>query len=148
MAAVEVDTMLGHVKVKKVWAGMACGKIVNPELAKSQMYGAVIQGTGMALFEERISDPNTGVLMTYDMEAYRIPGMGDIPEVEVFFSEKGFEHVKGGACGLSELSTMPVCPAIGNAVYHATGWRPTEIPMRPKRVLAGLATQKKETAAV
>jgi xanthine dehydrogenase YagR molybdenum-binding subunit len=139
VAQVEVDTLLGRIKVQKVWSGMANGKIVNPELARSQVYGAVIQGMGYALYEERISDPATGTLLTVGMEDYRIPGIGDIPEIEVHFHEGGFENVKGEACGLSELSYLAVAPAIGNAVFHATGWRPTEIPMRPHRVLAGLA---------
>ncbi len=139
MAQVEVDTLLGRVKVQKVWAGMANGKIVNPELAQSQVYGAVIQGMGYALYEERISDPATGTLLTVGMEDYRIPGIGDIPEIEVHFHEGGFESVKGEACGLSELSFLAVAPAIGNAVFNATGWRPTEIPMRPHRVLEGLS---------
>jgi xanthine dehydrogenase YagR molybdenum-binding subunit len=77
------------------------------------------------------------------LEDYRIPGIGDTPEIEVYFYEGGFEKVKGGACGLSELSTVAVAPAIGNAIRHATGWRPTEIPIRPHRVLEGMATLNK-----
>jgi xanthine dehydrogenase YagR molybdenum-binding subunit len=85
MAEVVVDTLTGIVKVTKFWAGIGAGKIVNPELARSQVYGAVIQGTGYALYEERLNDPTTGVLLTAGLEEYRIPGIGDTPGIEVYF---------------------------------------------------------------
>ena len=142
IAEVEVDTLLGNIHVEKFWAGLAVGKIVNPVLARSQVQGAVIQGMGFALYEERQYDPTTGTLMSFGLEDYRIPDIGDIPDIEVHFDESGFENVKGEACGLSELAKLAVAPAIGNAVFHATGWRPTEIPLRPDRVLAGLSSLK------
>lgn len=142
IAEVEVDTLLGNIHVEKFWAGLSVGKIVNPVLARSQIEGAVIQGMGYALYEERQYDPTTGTLMSFGLEDYRIPDIGDIPEIKVHFDESGFENVKGEACGLSELAKLPVAPAIGNAVFHATGWRATELPMRPHRVLDGLATVK------
>ncbi|MEZ5039209.1 MAG: molybdopterin-dependent oxidoreductase [Saprospiraceae bacterium] len=138
IAEVVVDTLLGNIKVTKVWAGLGVGKITNPVLAKSQVYGGVIQGMGYALYEERQIDPTTGTLLSFGLEDYRIPGIGDTPEIDVHFYEGGFEQVKGEACGLSELSKLPVAAAIGNAVFHATGWRPTEIPMRPHLVLEGV----------
>lgn len=135
VAEVVVDTWLGTIRVNKFWAGIGAGKIVNPELAVSQIRGGVIQGIGYALYEERQTDPTTGTLLSFGLEDYRIPGIGDTPEIETHFYEGGFEKVKGGACGISELSTLAVAPAIGNAVFHATGWRPTEIPLRPHRVI-------------
>jgi xanthine dehydrogenase YagR molybdenum-binding subunit len=131
---VDVDVRLGRVYPRQVWLGAACGRIVNPELARSQMYGAVIQCLGAALTEERHYDPHTGLLLSANLEDYRIPGIGDIPPVELFFDESGFEGMKGGACGLSELSVLPTVAAVGNAVFHATGWRPHDIPLRPQRV--------------
>lgn len=136
---VEVDARLGRVYPRQVWLGAACGRIVNPELARSQMYGAVVQCIGAALTEERHYDPHTGLLLSANLEDYRIPGIGDIPPVEVFFDESGFEKMKGGACGLSELSVLPIVAAIGNAVFNATAWRPRDIPLRPQRVQENVA---------
>ena len=135
---VVVDTRLGTVKVDKVWGGLAVGKIVVPALARSQVYGGVIQGIGYALYEERHVDPHTGTVLSLGLEEYRIPGIGDMPEVEVFFHEEGFEEMKGGAAGLSEVATIPVAAAVGNAVFHATGHRYRELPLRPDRILEGL----------
>jgi len=134
VARVDVDTMLGRVYPREVWVGISVGKIVNPELARSQIYGAVIQSVGFALTEQRHYDPATGRLLSANLEDYRIPGIGDTPEVHVFFDESGFQDMKGGACGLSELATLAPPPAIANAVFHATGWRPHDLPMRPQVV--------------
>lgn len=135
LVLLEVDTRLGLIKPQKVWMGMAAGKIVNPELADSQVYGGVIQSLGYALTEERQHDPTTGTLLSYGLEDYRIPGIGDVPEIEIFYDQTGFSKMRGGAAGLSELATLPTPAAIGNAVFNATGWRPPEIPLRPHRVL-------------
>jgi len=138
LVAVDVDTRLGKVHPKKVWMGMSVGKIVNPELADSQVHGAVVQSLGFALTEERRYDPLTGTLLSIGLEDYRIPGMGDIPEIDIHYHEAGFERMRGGACGLSEIATLPTPPALGNAVFNATGWRPTDLPLRPHRVIEHL----------
>ncbi|MGB0385920.1 MAG: molybdopterin-dependent oxidoreductase [Ardenticatenaceae bacterium] len=138
VSEVEVDMLLGKVRVLRVWEGIAAGKIYAPKLARSQVHGAVIQGIGYALYEERNLDPTTGTILNLGLEEYRIPGIGDIPEIEVYFYEKGFEHAKGGGVGFSEVATVPVAASIGNAVFHATGRRHYELPIRPDRVLQGV----------
>ncbi len=138
VSEVEVDMQLGKIRVPRVWAGLGCGKLAAPELARSQALGGVIQGVGYALFEERHVDPRTGVILTAGLEDYRIPGISDTPQIEVEFFEMGFEHVRGGAVGLGELSTLSVAASIGNAVYHATGWRPRSLPIMPGRALRGV----------
>ena len=90
-----------------MWGGLAVGKIVVPALARSQVYGGVIQGIGYALYEERHVDPHTGTVLSLGLEEFRIPGIGDMPEVEVFFHEEGFEEMKGGGAGLSEVCHDP-----------------------------------------
>ncbi len=138
VSEVEVDMLLGKVRVLRVWEGIAAGKIHVPELARSQVHGAVIQGIGYALYEERNIDTPTGSILNLGLEEYRIPGIGDIPEIEVFFYEKGFEHAKGGGVGFSEVATVPVAASIGNAIFHATGQRHYELPIRPDRILQGV----------
>ena len=132
---VEVDTRLGRVIPKQVWMGISAGHIVNPPLADSQIYGAVIQNLGFTLTEERHYDPHTATLLSSGMEEYRIQGIGDTPPVTTFYDETRFSKMKGGASGLAELSTLAIPAALGNAVFHATGWRPIELPLTPARVL-------------
>ncbi len=132
---VEVDTLLGKTRVLRVWQNLAVGKIHVPELARSQAYGGIIQGIGYALYEEKISDVRTGINLTSNLQDYKIPGIGDTPEIHIEFTAGGFEHARGEGIGLSELSTAPVAAAIGNAIFNATGWRPLETPVRPERLI-------------
>ena len=109
-----------------------------PELARSQAEGGIIQGLSYALYEERRLDPQHGFLLTGGLEDYRIAGIGDIPEIHIHFVDEGFDKVTGRLVGLGELTTLAPAASIGNAVHHATGWRPMEMPLRPDRVLEGL----------
>lgn len=135
---VEVDTLLGRVRPTRCWAGMAVGRIYSERLARNQVEGAVAQGVGYALFEERRHDPATGVVLTDNLEDYRIAGMGDVPRTEVYFHQEGFEHARGAGVGLGEVSLVGVAASVANAVHDATGWRPHDLPIRPDRLLEGL----------
>ena len=134
---VEVDTHLGRARVLGSWTGMAVGRIWVPPLARSQVQGAVVQGISYALYEDWRLDAATGTLLSSGLEAYRLAGIGDIPELHVYFDEAGFDGVEGGGVGLSELATVAVAASVGNAVHHATGQRPFEMPIRPDRLLGG-----------
>ncbi|MBV9565914.1 MAG: molybdopterin-dependent oxidoreductase [Bradyrhizobium sp.] len=135
---VEVDTWLGRVRVLGAHTGLAIGRLAAPELAKSQAAGAVIQGIGYALYEARETDPHSGRVLSGSMEDYRIPGIADMPPFEVHFDEGGFDHVPGGSVGIGEVATIPLSPAIANAIRDATGIRLTEIPFRPDRLISAL----------
>jgi CO/xanthine dehydrogenase Mo-binding subunit/aerobic-type carbon monoxide dehydrogenase small subunit (CoxS/CutS family) len=135
---VEVDTWLGHVRVLNAYTGLAIGRLAAPALARSQAAGALIQGIGYALYEARETDPSTGHVLTGGMEDYRIPGIADMPRLEVHFDEAGFDHVPGGSVGIGEVATVPTSPAIANAIRDAIGIRLTEIPFRPDRLVAAL----------
>lgn len=135
---VEVDTLLGKVRPINVWSAVAVGKIRVRELATSQMYSGVIQGLGYALYEQKLIDLKTGHSLSANLNDYRIPGIGDTPDIHVHFDEKGYEEVRGGGIGLAELATIGVSASVGNAVYHATGWRPTQTPITPHDVVTGL----------
>jgi xanthine dehydrogenase YagR molybdenum-binding subunit len=135
---VEVDTALGNVRVLRAAGFLAVGHVYEPRLARSQCEGGVVQGVSYALYEERRLDPVTGRSITANLEDYRIAGIGDCPEIEIDFVEDGWDHVPGRGVGLGEISTLPVAAAVANAVFHATGWRPVDLPIRPDRVLAGL----------
>ena len=135
---VEVDTWLGHVRVLNACTGLAIGKLAAPALARSQAAGALIQGIGYALYEARETDPLTGHVLSAGMEDYRIPGIADMPRLDVHFDEAGFDHVPGGSVGIGEVATVPTSPAIANAIYDAVGIRLSEIPFRPDRLVAAL----------
>ncbi|MGE7387850.1 molybdopterin-dependent oxidoreductase [Streptomyces sp. NPDC004126] len=137
VSEVEVDTRLGRIRPLRVWSGIAAGRIHEERLARSQCEGAVVQGIGYALYEERRSDPVTGRVLTENLEDYRIPGIGDTPEITVHFHQEGFGHVPGGGVGLGEIATLPTAACLANAVYDATGRRPYDMPIRPDRTLEG-----------
>ena len=137
MTEVEVDTRLGRVRVLETWAAYSVGRIYSPRLARSQAEGGIVQGFGYALFEDRTLTPS-GHLLTANLEDYRIAGIGDIPPMHVEFVQGGFDNAKGKGIGLAELTTMTPASSVANGVFNATGWRPTQLPIRPDRVVKGL----------
>ncbi|CAN5902793.1 hypothetical protein BH23ACT10_BH23ACT10_11990 [soil metagenome] len=132
---VEVDTRTGRTRALRVWAGIAVGRVFAPQLARSQCEGSVIQGVGYALYEQRRLDPHTGTNLTANLSDYHIPQLGDTPEIDVHFDERGWEHVPGGGIGLGEVATVGVAASVGNAIHNATGWRPLDLPVTPDRVV-------------
>ncbi len=132
---VEVDTALGHVRVMSAHSGLAVGKLAAPALARSQAAGAIVQGLGYALYEGREVDSVTGDVLTTSLDDYRMPGIADIPPIDLYFDEGGFDHVQGGSVGIGEVATVPTSAAIANAIHNAIGVRPCEIPLRPDRLL-------------
>jgi xanthine dehydrogenase YagR molybdenum-binding subunit len=132
---VEVDTLLGHVRVVRAHSGVAVGKLAAPTLARNQAAGAIIQGLGYALYEGREIDSRTGDILTTGLDDYRMPGIADIPPIDVVFDEGGFDHVHGGSVGIGEVATVPTSAAIANAIRNAIGVRPHETPIRPDRLI-------------
>jgi xanthine dehydrogenase YagR molybdenum-binding subunit len=138
IADVSVDTETGIVKVNKYVAVQDCGLIINPRLAESQIYGAIIMGISTALFEQRVMDQQTGRMLNPEMEFYKLAGLGDIPEIVVHLDIRE-ENDKRGVIGLGEPPAVPICAAIGNAVANAIGVRVPNMPMSPDHVLDALA---------
>lgn len=138
LVEVEVDTRLGITRATRAWAGLAIGRVWSPRLATTQVEGAVIQGISYALYEDRRVDPRDGGLLTAGLETYRIAGLGDAPEIEVHFDDTPWEGVTGGGIGLSELATVGVAAAVGNALHHAVGVRFPRMPFTPAELLGRL----------
>ncbi len=134
IADVSVDTETGIVKMNRYVAVQDCGMIINPWLATSQIYGAIIMGIGTALFEERIMDEQTGAMLNADMEFYKLAGIDDIGEIIVHLDDRP-ESDSRGVIGLGEPPAIAICAAVGNAVANALGVRVTNIPMTPDHVL-------------
>lgn len=137
IADVSVDVETGVVKMNRYTAVQDCGLIINPRLAESVVYGAVIMGIGTALFEERSMDQQTGKMLNPDMEFYKLAGIADVGEIQVHLDIRE-ENDKRGVIGLGEPPAVPICGAIGNAVANAIGVRVPNIPMTPDHVLNAL----------
>ena len=144
-ADVSVDTETGVVKVNKIVAIQDTGLIIDMMTWESQVYGGVIGGLNYGLFEERIMDPTTGVMLNPDMELYKLAGASDIPEIIVKAYEPDDQKARG-VIGVGEPPTISTAAAIGNAVANAIGVRVPDWPMSPRNVLNALATASKEKA--
>jgi xanthine dehydrogenase YagR molybdenum-binding subunit len=142
-AEVTVDTETGVVRVKKIVAIQDSGLIIDKLTWESQVYGGVIGGLNYGLFEERVMDPVTGVMLNPDMELYKLAGATDIPEIIVRAYEPT-EQKKRGVIGVGEPPTIATAAAIGNAVTNAIGVRVAEWPMSPRNVLNALATKTRK----
>ncbi|HLH19508.1 MAG TPA: xanthine dehydrogenase family protein molybdopterin-binding subunit [Bryobacteraceae bacterium] len=137
IADVSVDTETGLVKMNRFVAVQDCGLIINPRLAESQIYGAIIMGIGTALYEERIMDAATGRVLNPDLEFYKLAGIADIGNIVVHLDIRP-ENDKRGVIGLGEPPAIGICAAVGNAVANAIGVRVPHIPMTPMHVLNAL----------
>jgi xanthine dehydrogenase YagR molybdenum-binding subunit len=145
-AEVAVDIETGMVKVTKIVAIQDTGLIIDKLTWESQVYGGVIGGLNYGLFEERIVDPTTGIMVNPDMEWYKLAGAADIPEIIVRAYEPPEQKARG-VIGVGEPPTISTAAAIGNAVTNAIGVRVSEWPMTPRNVLNALATASKEGKA-
>jgi xanthine dehydrogenase YagR molybdenum-binding subunit len=134
VADVSVDTETGLVKINRFVAVQDCGLIINPRLAESQVYGAIIMGISTALYEERIMDNLTGRMMNADLEFYKLAGIKDIGDIVVHLDIREVND-KRGVIGLGEPPAIGICAAVGNAVANAIGVRVPYMPMTPMHVL-------------
>jgi xanthine dehydrogenase YagR molybdenum-binding subunit len=137
-AEVEVDTDTGFVKVKKITCVQDGGLIVSKLTAESQANGGIIMGMGYALYEERVMDKQTGVMLNPNFETYKLAGLADMPEFDVVF----LEMPERGVIGIGEPVTIPTAAAIANAVANAIGVRVSSLPITPQKVLAALGKDK------
>ena len=135
-AEVGVDPELGVVRVRRMVGAYAAGRIVNPKLAASQCTGGMIGGIGMALMERSVLDRRDGRVVNAHMADYLVPVNLDTPQLEAHFVEEEDPWVNPlGVKGLGEVALIGVAPAIANAVFHATGRRVRELPIRIEHLL-------------
>jgi xanthine dehydrogenase YagR molybdenum-binding subunit len=137
-ADVEVDIETGITRVKKIVSVQDCGMIVDKLTAESQMYGGIIMGLGFALFENRILDRNTAKMVNPNMEWYSVPGISDVPVLDVTL----VDQPERGVIGLGEPPVISTAAAIANAVSNATGVRIRKLPVTPDTVLAALQQER------
>jgi len=133
-AEVEVDLETGRVEVLRYHGSAYAGRVINPVQAELQTEGSVAFGIGHALFEEMVYDD--GQLQNGNLGDYMIASFSDIPRS---LSVSSVENLEANEIhGLGETSLPPVMPAIGNAVFRATGVRIRDLPITPEKVLRGL----------
>ena len=139
VAEVEVDTEVGRILVRRVLSVHDCGRPMNPALVISQINGGVIQGISYTLFENRLLDPDYGLMVNPNLELYKIAGSRETPQIEVKLVEAYIGQSSTDASGIGEAAgIVSVGAAIGNAVYNAIGVRIRRTPMTPAVVLAAL----------
>ena len=137
-AEVEVDTETGKVKVERVVAVHDCGLAVNALTTESQIQGGVIQGLSYALFENRVLDGGSGRMLNPNVEAYKIAGALDCPEIETVIVPVWDGINNTHSVGIGEPATVATAAAIANAVSHAVGARIRRLPITPEVVLAAV----------
>ncbi|MFT3698989.1 MAG: xanthine dehydrogenase family protein molybdopterin-binding subunit [Kofleriaceae bacterium] len=134
---VRVDEDLRTVRVARVVSAFATGKILNPKTANNQFVGGIIWGIGMALHEEGVRDRRTARMMTRDLADYHVPVNADVPAIDVISIPEVDEHVNAiGTKGIGEIGITGITAAIANAVYHATGIRVRDLPIRLDKLFA------------
>lgn len=127
-AEAAIDRSTGKVELVRLVTAFECGAIINPDHLKNQVEGAVVMGIGGALFEAiRFED---GKILNPNFKQYRVPRFSDVPAMEtVLIDRKDLP-----SAGAGETPIVAVAPAIGNAIFHATGVRLRSMPMAPRGV--------------
>ncbi len=144
-ADVEVDTLTGEASVLNMVTVHDNGRVMNPLGSQSQAEGALIQGIGYALFEGRLIDKKSGIVLNANMEDYFLPTALEFKHIGFDFVNKPDNQSNSlGAKGLGEPALIPTAPAIANALKRAIGVRFTSLPITRDKVLQAL--QEKGTA--
>ncbi len=133
---VAVDVYTAEVKVRRMLAVCAAGRILNPKSARSQVIGAMTMGVGGALMEHLVLDKRSGFFVNHDLAGYEVPVHADIPHQEVIFlDETDPMSSPMKAKGVGELGLCGVGAAVANAVYNATGVRVRDYPVTLDKLL-------------
>jgi len=122
-AEVAADKGTGSVRIVRAVNAFDCGAIVNPDILRNQVEGGLIQGIGGALFEA--IDFRDGVITNAHLADYRVPRFSDIPEIEIVLIDRKDQ----ASYGAGETPLMGIAPAVGAAIFEATGVRPASLPM-------------------
>ena len=135
-AIVEVDKSNGKVKVLKVVAAHDVGRAINPHIIEGQIEGSCSMGIGYALQESFPSENGVPVNLYYGKLG--LPKAGETPAYEIALVEDPEPLGPFGAKGISEVATVPMTPAVLNAIHDAVGVRMRRLPATPERVLAAM----------
>ncbi len=127
---------IARLRVSRVVTVIDAGRILNPLAGRNQIEGAVVMGIGMALFEETLYDPQTGAPINSNLADYMMAVNLDVPAINVHFLDFPDKEINElGARGIGEIGLAGVAAAITAAVYHATGVRVRELPVKIEHLL-------------
>jgi xanthine dehydrogenase YagR molybdenum-binding subunit len=127
---VAVDRFTGVIRIRRMLAVCAAGRILNPLTARSQVIGGMTMGIGAALMEELAVDTRYGFFVNHDLAGYEVPVHADVPHLDVAFVDEVDPTMSPlKAKGVGELGLTGVAAAIANAAYNATGVRIREYPL-------------------
>ncbi|VIO72180.1 Putative xanthine dehydrogenase YagR molybdenum-binding subunit [Bradyrhizobium ivorense] len=133
---VGVDADTAEIRVRRMLAVCAAGRILNPKAARSQVIGAMTMGVGAALMEDLVVDKRHGLFINHDLAGYEVPVHADIPHQEmIFLDETDPMSSPMKAKGVAELGICGVAAAVANAVYNATGIRVRDYPITLDKLL-------------
>ncbi|MDB5820047.1 MAG: aldehyde oxidase and xanthine dehydrogenase molybdopterin binding [Rhizobacter sp.] len=136
---VGVDASTGEIRVRRMLAVCAAGRILNPKAARSQVIGGMTMGIGAALMEELAVDKRHGFFVNHDLAGYEVPVHADVPHQEVIFlDETDPTSSPMKAKGVGELGLCGIAAAVANAVYNATGVRVRDYPITLDKLLLQL----------
>ena len=134
---VGVDVATCEVRVRRMLAVCAAGRILNPKSARSQVIGAMTMGVGAALMEDLVVDKRRGFFVNHDLAGYEVPVHADIPHQEVvFLDETDPMSSPMKAKGVGELGICGVAAAVANAIYNATGVRVRDYPVTLDKLMS------------
>jgi xanthine dehydrogenase YagR molybdenum-binding subunit len=138
-AEVQVDTVTGEIRVRRLLGVYAAGHILNSRTARSQFIGGMTMGIGMALTEGSTMDPAFGDFTECDLASYHVPTNADVPAIEAHWIDEEDPHLNPmGSKGIGEIGIVGTPAAIANAVRHATGVRLRDLPLTPDKLLPHL----------
>jgi xanthine dehydrogenase YagR molybdenum-binding subunit len=145
---VGVDAATAEVRVRRMLAVCAAGRILNPTSARSQIIGAMTMGVGAALMEELAVDRRRGFFVNHDLAGYDVPVHADMPHQDVILLDEA-DPISSPmkARGIGELGICGVAAAVANAIYNATAVRVRDYPITLDKLLDRLPDEGTRTAS-
>jgi xanthine dehydrogenase YagR molybdenum-binding subunit len=135
-AEVKVDPDLGQIRVSRLVGAFAAGRVINPRMVRSQIFGGMIWGMSFALHEEAVMDRRSGRTLNANLADYHVPVNADVPDMEALMVDEHDPHVNAlGIKGVGEIGITGSAGAVANAVWHATGIRVRRFPIRLDELL-------------
>lgn len=133
---VRIHKRTREIRVPRIVGAFAAGRIINAKTARNQLIGGMIWGLSSALHEETIVDRGSARYVNTNLADYLVPVNADIEDVDVIFIPEQDDKVNPlGIKGLGELGNVGTAAAVASAVYHATGRRVRDLPIRLEKLL-------------
>jgi xanthine dehydrogenase YagR molybdenum-binding subunit len=137
-AEVKVDPDLGQIRATRLVGVFAAGRVINPRMVRSQIFGGMIWGVSFALHEQAVMDRRSGRIVNANLAEYHVPVNADVPSLEALMIDEHDPHVNAlGIKGVGEIGITGSAGAVANAVWHATGIRVRRFPIGIEELVMG-----------